>query len=222
MDKNKFDILKIYNELDDAFLKIELLDIIMKYLDGDKSMYDIFLNKIGYIYIKPKKIKKNYDHICELCNGELLFSNDKKFLICDSCGASHYDIVEKKEIKKIFIDEKRKIKNYIIKFNFDFLKSEERLNYGEKNKICNLYLLIKNNIRITGRKYNFKMVFLFSRLLTIIGRSDLKKYINFTLSKSTYDKYMIQWKKITEINNFDFENMEDIQINKYNTRKKNF
>ena len=79
MDKNKFDILKIYNELDDAFLKIELLDIIMKYLDGDKSMYDIFLNKIGYIYIKPKKIKKNYDHICELCNGELLFSNDKNF-----------------------------------------------------------------------------------------------------------------------------------------------
>ena len=43
------------------------------------------------------------------------------------------------------------------------------------------------------------MKFLLSRIMQIIGKSEINKYLKFTLSKVTYEKYLIQWKIITNI-----------------------
>ena len=43
------------------------------------------------------------------------------------------------------------------------------------------------------------MKFLLSRIMQIIGKLEINKYLKFTLSKVTYEKYLIQWKIITSI-----------------------
>ena len=64
------------------------------------------------------------------------------------------------------------------------------------------------------------MKFLVSRIMQIIGKSEINKYLKFTLSKSTYEKYLIQWKIITNILKIKFIPPTDIKINKYYSNKK--
>ena len=45
---------------------------------------------------------------------------------------------------------------------------------GDKYKICDLYLNIKRNINKINGKYTFKMNFLLSRIMQIIGKKESK------------------------------------------------
>ena len=103
---------------------------------------------------------------------------------------------QKKIKKKYHVNEKKKIEKIINDFNYDIDKNE-KLDNGDKYKICDLYLSVKRNINKINRKYTFKMNFLLSRIMQIIGKSEINKYLKFTLSKVTYEKYLIQWKIIT-------------------------
>ena len=63
------------------------------------------------------------------------------------------------------------------------------------------------------------MKFLLSRIMQIIGKSEINKYLKFKLSKVTYEKYLIQWKIITSILKIKFIQPTDIKINKYYSKK---
>ena len=82
-----------------------------------------------------------------------------------------------------------------------------------------MYLSVKRNINKLNKKYTFKMNFLLSRIMKIIGKSKINKYLKFTLSKVTYEKYLIQWKIITSILKIKFIPPKDIKINKYYSKK---
>ena len=88
------------------------------------------------------------------------------------------------------MNERKKIEKIINDFNYDIDKNE-KLDNGDKYKICDLYLNIKRNINKINRKYTFKMKFLLSRIMQIIGKSEINIYLKFTLSKVTYEKYLI-------------------------------
>ena len=113
---------------------------------------------------------------------------------------------------------KKKIEKIINDFNYDIDKNE-KLDNGDKYKICDLYLSVKRNINKINRKYTFKMKFLLSRIMQIIGKSEINKYLKFTLSKVTYEKYLIQWKIITSILKIKYIAPTDIKINKYYSKK---
>ena len=126
---------------------------------------------------------------------------------------------QKKIKKKIYhVNERKKIEKIINNFNYDIDKND-KLDNGDKYKICDLYLNIKRNIHKINRKYTFKMKFLLSRIMQIIGKSEINKYLKFTLSKVTYEKYLIQWKIITSILKIKFIPPTDIKINKYYSKK---
>ena len=63
------------------------------------------------------------------------------------------------------------------------------------------------------------MNFLLSRIMQIIGKSEINKYLKFTLSKVTYEKYLIQWKIITNKLKIKYIPPVDIKINKYYLKK---
>ena len=122
-------------------------------------------------------------------------SNNKKYLICSICSSPYYDILPEENKKKYRINDRKKIEKIINDFNYDIDKNE-KLENGEKYKICDLYLSVKRNINKINRKYTFKMNFLLLRIIQIIGKSEINKYLKFTLSKLTYEKYRwIQWNK---------------------------
>ena len=215
-------IMEIYNNITDLFLKYRLSDTLNNYLNGDKDAYDMFLMEAGYTC---KITNRKYDNeICNLCSGNLIMSDNNNHLYCEVCSVPQFNLIKEDDnsnvIKRYLYCERRKIEKILINFNFDIKESENKLTAEEKSKIIEYYLMIKRNIlTITGRKYIFKMQFLLSRLFTIINRSDLKNYFNITLSKSTFNKYSIQWLKVCESNNFILENMDDIAIIKYDPRK---
>ena len=82
----------------------------------------------------------------------------------------------------------------------------------------NLYKII-NFINKINRKYTFKINFLLSRIMQIIGKSEINKYLKFTLSKVTYEKYLIQRKIITSILKIKYIPPTDIKYNKYYSKK---
>ena len=176
-----------------------------------------------YNEIKKEKNNNNnknkYGEYCEECNGYLNLSSNKKYLICSICSTPYYDILPEENKKKIYhVNEKKKIEKIINDFNYDIDKNE-KLDNGDKYKICDLYLNIKRNINKINRKYTFKMNFLLSRITQIIGKSEINKYLKFTLSKVTYEKYLIQWKIITNILKLKFIPPTDIKISKYYSKK---
>ena len=100
------------------------------------------------------------------------------------------------------------------------MERNEKLNDGDKFNIFDLYLLIKRNINEINRKYTFKINFLLSRILQIIGGKEINKYIKLNLSKVTYEKYVIQWKIICEILKLNYIPPDDIIIKRYYPREK--
>ena len=63
------------------------------------------------------------------------------------------------------------------------------------------------------------MNFILSRIMQIIGKSEINKYLKFTLSKVTYEKYLIQWKIITNILKIKYIPPTYVKINKYYSKK---
>ena len=131
----------------------------------------------GYNEIKKEKEKNNnknkYGEYCEECNGYLNLSSNKKYLICSICSTPYYDILPEENKKKIYhVNERKKIEKIINNFNYD-IDENEKLDNGNKYKICDLNLNIKRNIHKINRKYTFKMKFLLFRIMKIIGKSEI-------------------------------------------------
>ena len=190
-------------------------------IDQEEYLLLMKLNDIEkYNEIKKEKNnnKNKYGEYCEECGGYLNLSNNKKYLICSICSIPYYDILPEENKKKYHINERKKIEKIINDFNYDIDKNE-KLDNGDKYKICDLYLNVKRNINKINRKYTFKMNFLLSRIMQIIGKSEINKYLKFTLSKVTYEKYLIQWKIITSILKIKYIPPVDIKINKYYSKK---
>ena len=57
--KDEQNIVEIYNNITDLFLKYRLSDILNNYLNGDKESYDMFLMEAGYTCKITKIVKQN-------------------------------------------------------------------------------------------------------------------------------------------------------------------
>ena len=146
-------------------------------IDQEEYLLLMKLNDIDrYNEIKNEKNnKKNkYGEYCEDCNGYLNLSNNKKYLICSICSIPYYDTLPGENKKKYHVNERKKIEKIINNFNYDIDKNE-KLDNTEKYRICDLYLSVKRNINKINRKYTFKMNFLLSRIMQIIGKSEINK-----------------------------------------------
>ena len=56
--------------------------------------------------------------------------------------------------------------------------------------------------------------FIINRIFNYFGRNDLMEYVPAKLSKITFNKYLIQWKELTNNTDLPYD-MHDIEIRKY-------
>jgi len=172
------------------------------------SIFEDLINE----YIESEK--KTYT--CRNCYGneELITDHYRKSIICPICGYEIFTFIYNPNKTMNNITYINTIKKKIIQFN-ENIPAYEQLENCEIDTLVSWYRKIKNIVSpLTKRKNLFINKFLLSKLLVVIDRPELIKYINQILSKSTYLKYVQQWKIICNHFNLKYE-MDGINIKKY-------
>ena len=217
---DKFNLVEILRNISDNNLYEYVINDFYDYVNtGNESSYNNFLLKLGYDVPINSVTSNNH---CINCDDRpiLIYDHLNNYYFCDNCHNITYTYdYNPDRLKKYPINPSKKNSNTIKKFNYSLSESEQLTN-DEIDELINIYFKIKNIITdVTGRKYNFKYDFFITRVFFIIGKQDLNKHIDFSLCKSTYNKYLIQWFLICSYLNFSFDGMTDIKIKKYPNQK---
>ena len=189
MELNNIDLL--FNNIPDEF-KYDIIGPYKEYKKtGYLTAYNDFMNKYNfYVNNMPSK-------------SEVIYSDDDEKL-------EFYE--EKIKPKNLF--KNRRTKNKILHDLYDKLPDNKIPNPEIRDKMLILYLQIKNNLKNAGRKNMIKNNFIINRIFNYFGRNDLMVYAPAKLSKITYEKYLNQWKELTNNTDLPYD-MHNIEIRKY-------
>lgn len=222
----KYNIIEIVKNISDENILNHIMCDFFDYINsGSESSYNNVLLKLGYDIPIHTISSKNLCHNCSDLSlrhsvaGEnfyLIYDQQNNYYICENCYNITYTFdFNPERIKKYHFNPYKKIFNNLKYFNYS-LPETEQLTNEEIERLMKIYIDVKNIVgNVTDRKYNFKYKFFLSRLMIIINKNNINKYITFSLSKSTYNKYLSQWSLICKYMNIPFDGMSDIKINKY-------
>ena len=198
-NRSNFIIPMALNNIDQLFNNIPdeyKFDIIGSYKEykktGSLTAYNDFMNKYNfYVNNMPSK-------------SDVIYSDDEDEKL------EFYE--EKIKPKNLF--KNRRSKNKILHDLYNKLPDNKIPNPETRDKMLILYLQIKNNLKNAGRKNMIKNDFIINRIFNYFGRKDLMEYVPAKLSKITFNKYLLQWKELTNNTDLPF-NMHNIEIRKY-------
>ena len=184
---------QLFNNIPDEY-KFDMIGPYKEYKEtGSLTAYNNFMDKYNfYVNNMPSK-------------SEVIYSDDE-----DNEKLEFYE--EKIKPKNLF--NNRRTKNKILHELYNKIPDNKIPNPEIRNKMLIIYLQIKNTLKNAKRRNMIKNDFIINRIFKFFGKNELMEYVSAKLSQVTFNKYLKQWKNITENTNLPFD-MDNIEIRKY-------